>query len=135
MNVLKQHSTITLQAVFIALALVMISAMEVKAHKFDRGFLPPSAKARRAAPLHVGTQSGVYRTGAVRVATGDVNGDGRADIQGRRNRMRGVSQNQSASSEVWNQPVVGYRQNRRGGTQQTNLLPYIEQDNLYYRRR
>lgn len=112
MNALKKSISSRIGSLLMLLALTSAAVIEVKANKFDKGYLPPvsAAKARRSASLLVGTDGGVWRN-RVRVATGDVNGD--SLVNRRRNRR------------------ASRLSHRNRNIPTSHILPYIEQDNLY----
>ena len=117
MNRLKKHLSVTFSSMFMVMMLVTAGALEVKANKFDKGYLPPvtNTKARRVASSVISTDGGIWRNRAqtVRVATGDVNGD---NILNRHRNRSGAR-------------LSGTQVNRNPHT--FHLLPYLEQDNLY----
>ena len=110
MYLFNQPIRTTINAILLAAALVSIGLVEVKANRFDKGFLPPSAKARRFTA--VGTVN--HQAPKVRVAVGDVNGDNLTNTT-RRNRMR---------------PFTNQRR-IAGSNRKSFILPYIEHSNIY----
>lgn len=125
MNTLKRHIATLLNTLLVTSVLATAGTLEVKANKFDKGFLPPgkSIKARRQALAFRGQIRG--RAGAPRGfhgqgwqapenhLTGDWNSDGQ-DTIGRRNRTRARST----------------RRSLQNNNHKRSILPYIEHDNL-----